>query len=51
MREVGVPPTGKKIEYAGAALFYFEANRISKVWVLGDMFSLMRQLGNATVNK
>jgi predicted ester cyclase len=39
-----IPPTGSKIEYAGAALFTFERGRIAEVWVLGDIDHLKRQL-------
>lgn len=41
----GIPPTGRKVEYAGAALFRFRSGRIAQVWVLGDIHGLMRQLG------
>ena len=41
----GIPATGKRIEYSGAALFSFRGDRIATVWVLGDMYSLLQQLG------
>lgn len=41
----GVPPTNRKVEYAGVALFTFSDGKISRVWVLGDMLSVMRQIG------
>ena len=40
----GVPPTNRRIEYAGVALFTFEQKKISEVWVLGDMLAVMRQI-------
>ncbi len=40
----GVKPTHKAIEYAGAALFRFNDGKISEVWVLGDIYGLLRQL-------
>ena len=40
----GVAPTGRRIEYAGAALFRFRDERIWNVWVLGDVDGLKRQL-------
>ena len=43
----GIAPTGKRIEYAGAALFSFRDDRIASVWVLGDIYGLLRQLGGA----
>lgn len=38
------PATGRRIEYAGVAMFTMEGGRISKVWVLGDLWGLMKQL-------
>jgi len=38
------PATGRRIEYAGVAMFTMAGERISKVWVLGDLWGLMRQL-------
>ncbi len=40
----GVAPTHRKISYAGAAVFYFEDDKIREVWVLGDVYGLLRQL-------
>ena len=40
----GMGPTGKRIEYAGAALFRFREARIASVWVLGDIHGLLHQL-------
>lgn len=39
------PPSGKRIEYAGVAMFTFRGGKIARVWVLGDLWSLMRQIG------
>jgi len=36
----GFPPTGKPVEWLGAALFRTEESRIAELWVLGDLFSL-----------
>ena len=41
---LGRPATGRRIEYAGVAIFTMEGECISKVWVLGDLWGLMRQL-------
>jgi steroid delta-isomerase-like uncharacterized protein len=43
----GIAPTGRRIEYAGAALFRFRNGRIWNVWVLGDVDGLKRQLAGA----
>jgi steroid delta-isomerase-like uncharacterized protein len=40
----GVPATGRRVEYAGAARFRFRDSRIAAVWVLGDVFGLLQQL-------
>lgn len=40
----GVTPTHRKISYAGAAVFYFDDDKICEVWVLGDIYELVRQL-------
>ena len=40
----GVKPTGRAFEYAGAAVFSFDDDRITEVWVLGDIYGLLQQL-------
>ena len=37
---LGYPPTGKPVGWAGAALFTFDGEKISDVWVLGDLKGL-----------
>jgi predicted ester cyclase len=44
-RFLGVAPTGRELQWAGAALFRIEAGRIRSVWVLGDVDGLKQQLG------
>lgn len=41
---LGRPATGRRIEYAGVAMFTMDDGRIAKVWVLGDLWGLMQQL-------
>lgn len=41
----GVAPTGNRIDYAGAAFFDVAAGRIARIWVLGDLVAVRRQLG------
>jgi steroid delta-isomerase-like uncharacterized protein len=41
---LGLAPTGRRISYAGAAVFRFREGKISQVWVLGDLYNLARQL-------
>lgn len=45
---LGFPPTGRKVVYSGAAVFAFHGGRIVDVWVLGDLYSLVRQLSAET---
>ena len=47
---LGRAPTGLRIEYAGVAMFTVRGDRITKVWVLGDLWGLMQQLyGDANI--
>ncbi|HWP47189.1 MAG TPA: ester cyclase [Candidatus Limnocylindrales bacterium] len=41
---LGIPPTGYRVEYAGAAVFHFYGEKIAEVWVLGDIHGLLQQL-------
>ncbi len=41
----GIPPTQRRIEYAGVAIFRVESSLIHSGWVLGDPYGLRRQLG------
>jgi RimJ/RimL family protein N-acetyltransferase/predicted ester cyclase len=40
----GYAPTFKRVEWAGAAVFTFDGDKISDLWVLGDMHGLLQQL-------
>lgn len=40
----GFKPTGKKVEWAGAALFAFRDGLVADLWVLGDVHGLLEQL-------
>jgi len=42
---LGIPPTGRRFEYSGAAFVTSEDGRLSSAWVIGDLDSLRRQLG------
>ena len=44
---LGRAATGRLIEYAGVAIFTMHGDRISKVWVLGDLHGLLQQLDAA----
>ena len=41
----GVPATGRTIEWAGAAFFTVAHGRLARLWVLGDVDAVRRQLG------
>lgn len=41
----GHAPTGRRIEYAGAAFFRIADGKIAEGWVLGDTMALWKQLG------
>ena len=40
----GIEPTGRRITYAGAALFRIRELEMFEVWVLGDLHGLLQQL-------
>jgi len=40
----GIKPTNKKIEYFGSAIFSFDNGKILDVWVLGDIYGLIKQI-------
>ncbi len=44
----GVSATGKRIEWAGAAFFSTADGQIRRIWVLGDVDGVKRQLGVST---
>jgi steroid delta-isomerase-like uncharacterized protein len=41
---LGNPPTGKRVSWAGAALFHARGEKLESLWVLGDLDSLREQL-------
>jgi predicted ester cyclase len=41
----GVAPTRREIAWSGAAFFTTDRNRITELWVLGDVDAVKRQLG------
>ena len=43
----GVPASGRKIHWQGAAFFDIAGGQIQSLWVLGDIDGLKRQLGLA----
>ena len=43
---MGYAPTQKRLSWSGSALFRFVDNKVSDLWVLGDLKSLEMQLEN-----
>lgn len=41
---LGIPATGRRVTYSGAAFFTVRCGRVESVWVLGDLDGLRRQL-------
>lgn len=41
---LGIPASGRRFEYAGAAFFVAASGRLVSAWVLGDLEGLRRQL-------
>jgi len=41
---LGHAPSGKRVSWAGAALFHVRGGKLESLWVLGDLDSLRRQL-------
>jgi len=41
---LGFPPTGREVSWAGAAFFTTASDRITALWVLGDLDALKAQL-------
>ena len=41
----GVPATGRVITWVGAAFFAIAQSRITRLWVIGDVDAVKRQLG------
>ncbi len=42
---IGMPPTGKKINFAGIGILRFDNGKVVERWTLGDSMTLLHQLG------
>jgi steroid delta-isomerase-like uncharacterized protein len=42
---LGIPPSGRRVSYVGAAFFHIQAGEIREGWVVGDTQELWRALG------
>jgi steroid delta-isomerase-like uncharacterized protein len=45
---LGVPATGRRVAWAGAAFFTFQGGLVNDLWVLGDLHNLHQQLNQPT---
>ena len=45
---VGVPPTGKQVEFTGISMYRIEGGRIAESWTVKDELSLMCQIGDVS---
>jgi predicted ester cyclase len=42
---MGIPPTGREVEFTGISVYRIERNRITESWTVEDELGLMRQIG------
>jgi predicted ester cyclase len=42
---MGIPPTGKEVEFTGISVYRIEGGKIAESWTVEDEFGLMRQIG------
>jgi steroid delta-isomerase-like uncharacterized protein len=42
---IGLPPTGKKINFAGIGILRFANSKVAERWTIGDSMTLLHQLG------
>jgi len=42
---MGIPPTGKEVEFTGISVYRIEAGKIAESWNVEDELGLMRQIG------
>jgi predicted ester cyclase len=42
---MGIPPTGKEVEFTGISVYRIEEGKIAQSWSVEDQFGLMRQIG------
>jgi predicted ester cyclase len=42
---MGIPPTGKEVEFTGISVYRIEGGKIAESWNSEDQFGLLRQIG------
>ena len=40
-----IPPTGKRVSFAGISVYHFRGQKIFEQWEYGDLLGFLRQLG------
>jgi predicted ester cyclase len=47
---MGIPPTGREVEFTGISVYRIEAGKIAESWSVEDELGLMRQIGAVPEN-
>jgi steroid delta-isomerase-like uncharacterized protein len=42
---LGIPPSGKEVEFTGISVYRIEEDKIAESWTVEDQLGLMRQIG------
>ncbi len=42
---LGVPATGRQVQFSGCSIYHFRGNQIVEQWEYGDLLGFMQQLG------
>jgi predicted ester cyclase len=42
---MGVPATGKQVDFESSNVFRFDGDKIEEQWLTADMLSMLRQIG------
>jgi steroid delta-isomerase-like uncharacterized protein len=42
---MGIPPSGKEVEFTGISVYRIEGGKIAESWTVEDQLGLMRQIG------
>ena len=42
---MGIPATGKEVEFSGCSIYHFRDGKIAEQWEFGDLLGFLQQLG------
>jgi steroid delta-isomerase-like uncharacterized protein len=42
---LGIPATGKEVEFSGCSIYHFRDGKIAEQWEFGDLLGFLQQLG------